>query len=125
MSTLAIRYLYEEELERIYVTNRTYDKMNSMFKDFDGLTTIKYSDRYDVLKDVDVLITATGAPHTIISYEDMPKLTNRLHILDLAIPRDVESKVGEEENITLYHNDDLQKVSEENLLQRKNLSKKF
>lgn len=123
MSMLAIRYLYEEELERIYVTNRTYDKMNIIFKEFEGLIPIKYSDRYDVLKDVDVLITATGAPHTVISYEDLPKLTNRLHILDLAIPRDVESKVGKVEDITLYHNDDLQKVSEENLLQRKRLSK--
>lgn len=124
MSTLAIKYLYEEELERIYVANRTYDRMNSILKEFDKLTPIEYSDRYNVLKDVDVLITATGAPHTIISYGDMPKLTNKLHILDLAIPRDVESKIGKEENIILYHNDDLQKVSEENLLQRKELSKK-
>lgn len=123
IGNLAIKYLFEEELKQIYVTNRTYERMNSILKDFDGLTAIKYSDRYNLLKEVDVLITATGAPHTIICHKDMPELNNKLYILDLAIPRDVESKVGEEKNITLYHNDDLQQISDENLLKRKMLSK--
>ena len=32
ISSLAIRYLYEEELEKIYVTNRTHGKIKELFK---------------------------------------------------------------------------------------------
>jgi glutamyl-tRNA reductase len=122
ISSLAIRYLYEEELEKIYVTNRTHGKIKELFKEFDGLNPVEYNNRYDVLREVDMLITATGAPHTIISYNNVVDLNNQLYILDLGLPRDVDSQIGEKENIVLYHNDDLKKVSEENLLKRKRLS---
>ena len=69
-----------------------------------------------------MLITSTGAPHTIISYNNVEDLNNQLYILDLGLPRDVDSQIGEKENIVVYHNDDLKKVSEENLLKRKRLS---
>lgn len=125
MSSLAIRYLLEEEMEEIYISNRSHGRVKELFKEFDGfnqLIAVEYSQRYEILKDVDVLITATGAPHTVIAYEDLKKTDKNLYILDLALPRDVESKVGEEENIVLYHNDDLQKLSEDNLSKRIDLS---
>lgn len=125
MSSLAIRYLLEEEMEEIYISNRSHGRVKQLFKEFDGfnqLIAVEYSQRYEILKDVDVLITATGAPHTVIAYEDLKKTDKNLYILDLALPRDVESKVGEEENIVLYHNDDLQKLSEDNLSKRIDLS---
>ena len=122
IGTLAIKYLYEEKLERIYVTNRTYTKVKDICENFNKLTPIEYNSRYDILEDIDILITATGAPHTIITHKDIKKLPNKLYILDLALPRDVESRVGLEDNIVLYHNDDLQRLSQENLLRRKELS---
>lgn len=122
IGTLAIKYLYEEELEQIYVTNRTYEKLKEICENFNKLTPIEYGNRYNILENVDILITATGAPHTIITYKDIKNLPDKLYILDLAIPRDVEPRVGEKENVILYHNDDLQKLSEENLLRRIKLS---
>ncbi len=119
---LAIKYLYEEDLEEIYVTNRTYEKVKGICENFNKLTPVEYDKRYNILENIDILVTATGAPHTIITYKDLKKLPEKLYILDLALPRDVESKIGEEENVILYHNDDLQKLSEENLLRRKELS---
>ncbi|WP_313758038.1 glutamyl-tRNA reductase [Tissierella sp.] len=121
---LAIKYLYEEELDRIYVTNRTYERVKGICKDFDKLIPIEYENRYSILEHTDILITATAAPHTIITYKDIKKLPDKLYILDLALPRDVETKVGEEKNVILYHNDDLQRLSQENLLRRKELSQK-
>lgn len=123
MSTLAIRYLYEENLEEIYVTNRTHGKIKKVFDEFEDLIAVEYDNRYRMIEDIDVLITATSAPHTIISSEHMKKRDKKLYILDLALPRDVDFKVGEKENVILYHNDDLQKVSEVNLLKRQELSK--
>lgn len=124
MSTLAIRYLYEEELDQIYVTNRTHGKMKDIFEVFDDIVPVEYSDRYNILCDVDIVITATGAPHTVIKDEDIIKIKDKLHILDLALPRDVDSKIGKRENAVLYHNDDLQRLSEENLARRQELSER-
>ena len=123
MSSLAIRYLYEEELDEIYVTNRTHGKIKKIFDEFTDLIAVEYNNRYKMLEEVDILITATSAPHTIVSKEYIRKTNKELYILDLALPRDVDFKVGEQESINLYHNDDLQKVSKKNLLKREELSK--
>ena len=123
MSTLAIRYLYEEEVENLYVTNRTHGKMKDIFKIFGDIIPVEYSDRYKILGEIDVVITATGAPHTVIQDEDIIELKDKLHILDLALPRDVDWNIGKRENVVLYHNDDLQKLSSENLARREELSK--
>lgn len=124
ISKLALKYLLEEDLEQIYHTNRTHGKLKEIFNEYSFLKPIEYKDRYDVLKEMDILITATGAPRTIISWENMPELEKDLYIMDLAMPRDVDSRIQENEKVTLYHIDDLKTVSDENLLERERLSKK-
>lgn len=123
ISRLSLKYLHEEGLDKIYVTNRTHGRLKDIFREFPCLIPIEYGERYSLLKDIDIIITATSAPHTIISYEDMPKIENKLYILDLALPRDVDSKVQNMENVVLYHIDDLRKVSEDNHKRREKLSK--
>lgn len=123
ISRLSLKYLCEEELGKIYVTNRTHGRLKDIFKEFPWLTPIEYDDRYSILSDIDIIISATSAPHTIIKYEDMPKLCKKLYILDLALPRDVDSRVKKFENVVLYHIDDLSKVSEDNRQKREELSK--
>ncbi|NMB28313.1 MAG: glutamyl-tRNA reductase, partial [Tissierellia bacterium] len=123
ISRLSIEYLLEEGLAEIYHTNRTHGRVKEIFKEFSSLKPVEYKNRYEILKKVDILITATGAPHTIISYEDMPELKNKLHIMDLAIPRDVDDRIRENKKVILYHIDDLKKVSHDNLLEREKLSK--
>ncbi|MFD3158655.1 glutamyl-tRNA reductase [Haloimpatiens sp. FM7330] len=124
ISTLSLRYLAEEELEDIYITNRTHGKLKKVCFEFPKVKTVKYEDRYEVLKKVDILITATSAPHTIITSDQMSKLNKKLYIMDLAVPRDVEKTVGNFENITLYDIDDLKKISEENMNKRIELCEK-
>lgn len=124
MSKLAIRYLVEEELDQIYVTNRTHGRIKKVFDIFHDIIPVEYADRYEILKEVDLVITATGAPHTVLKKEDIIGTKDKLYILDLALPRDVDPRLGEEKNITLYHNDDLQRLSEENHHRRLELSKK-
>ncbi|HLR34192.1 MAG TPA: glutamyl-tRNA reductase [Tissierellales bacterium] len=124
ISRLSLKYLHEEGLEEIYVTNRTHGRLKDIFKEFPCLIPVEYGERYNLIKDIDIIVTATSAPHTIISYEDMPKVEHELYILDLALPRDVDSKVKDMENVLLYHIDDLRKVSEHNQQRREKLSEK-
>lgn len=124
ISKLAIQYLVEEDLDKIYVTNRTHGRIKEVFKHYEELIPIEYKDRYKVLEDVDVLITATGAPHTIVEAKKVKHIDRSLCILDLALPRDVEEGVLENKNINLIQLDDLNKMSKENLEKREKLSEK-
>lgn len=124
ISKLSLTYLVEESLDKIYVTNRTHSRIKEFFQMFDGLTPIEYDERYDILSEVDIVITATGAPHTIIKTSEVKNINKNLCILDLALPRDVEDTIVENENIILFQLDDLEKMSKNNLEKREKLSKR-
>lgn len=123
ISSLSLQYLMEEKLNEVYVTNRTHGKLKDLSLKFPEVKTVKYEDRYKIVKDVDIIISATSAPHLIFSKDNMPKLNKKLYILDLALPRDVDEDITNLENVELYDIDDLKKVSEENLNKRQQLAK--
>lgn len=118
ISSLALTYLEEEELDEVYITNRTHGKLKNVLSQYPHAKIIEYENRYEYLNKVDILISATAAPHTVIAYEKMPELENELFILDLALPRDVDRKVAEVKGVTIYDIDDLKKVSDENYQKR-------
>lgn len=123
ISTLSLQYLGEENLDTIFMTNRTHGKLKKLPVNFSNLSIIRYEQRYDILDKVDILITATSAPHTIIRNQDIKSTKKTLYIMDLALPRDVEESIGELENVILYDVDDLNKISQENMKKREKLSK--
>jgi glutamyl-tRNA reductase len=122
MSKLAMKHLAEEKLSNIYVTNRSYDKLKSIQDEYKNLIPIKYEDRYEVMNKVDIVISATASPHTILKKENMPQLSNKLIMMDIALPRDIDKNLNELENIELYDIDDLKKISEENDKKRRELA---
>jgi glutamyl-tRNA reductase len=75
------------------------------------------------LAEADVVICSTAKPTFVISHELMvgvAKLRRHrpLFLIDIAVPRDVDPRVGELGDVFLYDLDDLQRVSHENLRQR-------
>ncbi|SHH54641.1 glutamyl-tRNA reductase [Clostridium collagenovorans DSM 3089] len=118
ISSLALTYLEEEELGEVYITNRTHGKLKSVVNQYPHAKIIEYENRYEYLNKVDILISATAAPHTVIAYEKMPQLESELFILDLALPRDIDRRVAEVKGVTIYDIDDLKKVSDENYQKR-------
>lgn len=122
MGILALKYLIDEEVDEIYITNRTHNKLNNVINNFPQAVPVEYSERYKLLSKVDILITATSSPHTVIDFTKMPALNHVLHIIDLALPRDVDRKVGNLDKVNLYDIDDLKKISDENKRKRIELS---
>ena len=122
MNELTIKYLLEEELDTIYVTNRTHGKTLKMKEAYEGITPVNYEDRYTILEKVDFVISATASPHTILCYEEMPKLSKRVDIMDIAMPRDVDERISDLPNAYVYHIDHLKRISEENSAIREELS---
>ena len=72
------------------------------------------------LKDVDIVITSSGAPDYMLRKEEMKEIIqarrNRpMFLIDIAVPRNIEPAVNDLDNVFLYDIDDLQRVVDENL----------
>jgi glutamyl-tRNA reductase len=75
------------------------------------------------LVEADVVIASTASPKFILTPQLMKGVvrTRRhrpLFIIDIAVPRDVDPRVGNMDNVFVYDVDDLQQVAEENLAVR-------
>ncbi|MDM8127430.1 glutamyl-tRNA reductase, partial [Paraclostridium benzoelyticum] len=122
MSKLAMKHLEEEQLNNIYVTNRSYEKLKNIQDESKNLIPIKYEDRYEVMDKVDIVISATASPHTVLKKAEMPKTSNKLIMMDIALPRDIDKNLNELENIEVYDIDDLKKISQANDKKRRELA---
>lgn len=126
ISLLALKYFEEEKVGDIYITNRTMNKVNEICNECANLNmrTLEFKQRYEFINEVDIVFTATSAPHLVIRKEDLPHIDHKLFIIDLALPRDVDITLKENKLIDLYNIDDLKRLSDENLKRREELSLK-
>ena len=103
--------------EHITLINRTKDKAEKIAGKFNLLVK-----DYDVLPleipKADVLIVATGAQTPTID-KDILVLNKPLLILDLSIPKNVHDNAREIEGVTVIHLDDLSKITDGTLENRK------
>lgn len=122
MSKLTMKHLEEQKINTIYVANRSYEKFTEIQDLYNNIVPIKYEDRYKILKDVDIVISATASPHIVIKYEDIPNIERNIFMMDIALPRDIEPKINELPNIEVYDIDDLKKIHDENDEKRRELA---
>ena len=66
----------------------------------------------------DILIVATGAENPTV-YKSLISTKKPLLVLDLSIPKNVNEDIRELSNITLVHLDDLAKITDDTLENRK------
>lgn len=79
-----------------------------------GVHCIDYQERYDVLSDMAVVVSATTSPHHTIRYEDTHEILcdgKKRVLVDMAVPRDISLRLAELENVQLYNIDSLGGVS--------------
>lgn len=122
MNKLALNHLYEQNIGKVYMANRTSERVMSLMKEHPEIIPVPFDDRYEVLKEVDCLITCTASPHIILKEEQMPKLSKPLYILDIALPRDVENSIANHPEVWLYDIDNLQDISHKNSIKRNELA---
>jgi len=119
MSELAARHLRRSGASHIYVTNRTHQRAVEMAQIFDA-KIVEYTKFMAFLPEVDIVITSSGAPHYILTRDEMKKVIdarrNRpMFLIDIAVPRNIEPSINKLDNVFLYDIDDLQKVVDTNL----------
>jgi glutamyl-tRNA reductase len=125
MAEETLTYLKSAGASRITVTNRTAAKAAALAEKFDGQTA-PWSDLTHQLSLADLVVSTTGASEPIVdvnSYAAVAANRNQrtLFVLDLAIPRDFDERIGDKYGgVFVYSLDDLQRECERNLDSRKN-----
>src|ERR1039457_3101483 len=123
MCELAARHLVAHGAKKIYVGNRTYERAAALAKKFNG-EAIVFDQLYDTVDRADIVISSTGAPHTIFRKEHGEKFLSRrrnrpMFFIDIAVPRDVAPEMGKLDGIFTYDIDDLQQAVSSHVADRR------
>ena len=116
---LAAKHLYADGLRRMIIANRSLERARELAAEFHGFA-IGRDEIPDHLKEADIVVASTAAPHSIITRqmtEQALRARKRkpMFMVDIAVPRDIDADVAELEDVYLFTVDDLQSVVNENL----------
>ena len=118
MAEETLTYLTAKDGKDIVVINRTRSKAESLAEKFNGQVA-DWDDLGGQVAAADLIVSTTSANEPVVTTATFKEVTGSgrqqpLLVLDLAIPRDFDSKIGELPNVFLYTLDDLQKQCEKN-----------
>ncbi len=112
---------------RVAVSNRTFENAAELATKVGGIA-IPFEERWQHMAETDIIIISTSCPHTILSREEVQTIVSRrktqsvtgqsLVIVDLAIPRNVDSAVRNVKDVFLYDLDDLENIPDHNAGER-------
>lgn len=113
-----LRYLQDQGAGSVTVINRHRERAEELARQFQG-TTAAWEGLWDALVAADLVISTTGASQPVVTAADFASVKRRrqqrpLLVLDLAVPRDFDSSIGQNSGVYLYSIDDLQAVCQRN-----------
>jgi len=125
---LALQNIHKKGVKQIAVTNRTIEKAEKTAKKYNG-KTIPFESFDKYLHGFDIVMIATSSPKPIISVEMIQhnmqiRPGHKQVLIDLSVPRNIESAVGEIENIELLGVDDLQEIVNQTAEKKKESAEK-
>ncbi|MDO4569044.1 MAG: glutamyl-tRNA reductase [Planctomycetia bacterium] len=118
MAEETLLYLREEGAQKIVVVNRNFENARRTAEKFGGVAR-PWEELSDALSMADLVVSATGATLPVVTLEAFREIERRrdfrpLFVLDLAVPRDIDERIGKIPNVYLYTVDDLQAVCDQN-----------
>lgn len=122
MAELAAQHLLSGGIERVLVTNRTYERALLLAQRFHG-EAIPFDQMTLGLRQTDIVISATNSPGYLLLRDQVAKVMKErrqrpLFLIDIADPRDIDPNVDDLENVYLYNIDHLQRIANENMKDR-------
>jgi glutamyl-tRNA reductase len=121
---LVARHLIEAGVSKIVIANRTLGRARELAQKF-GAEAVLLAEIPDQLLDADIIITSTASQLPILGKGAVEQaLKARKHrpflMVDIAVPRDIESQVGDLRDVYLYSVDDLREIVDQNMRSRRN-----
>jgi len=123
MGKLTALHMKSQGVHHMTIISRTMAHAARTAEAIGGASAAPWDELDASLAASDIVITATGAAAPILTKAHIESVMRRrrsrpLFIIDIALPRDVESSAGEIEQVFLYNIDDLQATVRENLARR-------
>lgn len=123
MARLAAQHLSSAGVRSVVVVNRSYQRASELADELGGRAA-PFDRLFDEMRQADIVVASTAAPQTLVSREDAQRLSRArrgrpLFFLDIAVPRDIDPRVNEVDNVYIYDIDDLQGVVRRNLEERR------
>jgi glutamyl-tRNA reductase len=123
MAELAAEHLLAQRVAGLTVANRTLEKAMEVAGRFKG-RAVSLDELESELVKADIVITSTASTQPVLTTGIVkrslrPRRHRPLFLIDIAVPRDVETGVGRLENVFLYDVDDLEEVVARNLAERR------
>ena len=116
IGNIVLKNALSYDFSHIYVTKRSHNiDMSPNVRD--RISIIEYNDRYKYIKDADVIISATGGPHFTLTKEhikDNWDTESKKIFVDLAVPCDIDERIGSLDGASYYNMDDMKKYAVEN-----------
>ncbi|MBI5187701.1 MAG: glutamyl-tRNA reductase [Nitrospirae bacterium] len=122
MAELAARHLMNNGVKEVIVANRTYERACELANEFNG-RPVKFDEFPQEMVHTDIVICSTGAPRYVLMKDQMQKVMKErkqkpVFIIDISVPRNIDPKINQLENVYLYDIDDLQGIVDANMLER-------
>ena len=122
MAAETLRYLADAGARDVQVINRTAGRAEQLAERLGG-TARPYADLTTEVATADLIVSTTGATEPVVTLETYLKLEpsrqgRPLVVLDLAVPRDFDPRIGQRAGVWLYSVDDLGQACEANRQRR-------
>ncbi|HMV86753.1 MAG TPA: glutamyl-tRNA reductase [Blastocatellia bacterium] len=122
MAELAAKHLLNYGASKILIANRTYENAVKLAEEMKG-EPVRFEDFERRMSEADVVICSTGATHYLISPTQVKQALqarrNRpMLLVDISVPRNIDPKTGNLDNVFVFDVDDLQSIAEANRAER-------
>ena len=106
-----VRHLHSQGADTVLVANRTFGAAQELVGRLGG-RALRYDQIAEGLAEADIVISSTSAPHFVLLPEHVAAAMSRragrdLLLLDIAVPRDIDPRVGRIPRVHLCDIDDL------------------
>ncbi|MGI5912053.1 MAG: glutamyl-tRNA reductase [Syntrophomonadaceae bacterium] len=122
MGELTVRSLLDNGVQTVIVSNRSYARAISMAQAFNG-RAVRFDQLALELEQADIVISCTTASHYVIREDNCGQTLKsrndrRIIMIDIAVPRDIDPVLKDNEGVYIYDIDDLQNVVDANLQEK-------
>ncbi len=121
--SLAARHLHANGVKRMIIANRSLERATELALEFNA-----YAVSLDALNvhlpEADILLTSTASPTPVITYDAVVRAIKArkrrpMFMVDIAVPRDIDPRIGDLEDVYLFTIDDIESVVNENIASRR------
>jgi glutamyl-tRNA reductase len=128
MAELAARHLIKAGIKELIIASRRRENAKALADMLNG-KAVKMEEVYYLLKEADIVITATGSADFIIRPQHVREAlklrkNEPMFMIDIAVPRDIDPRIEEIPNVYLYDIDDLKAVLDDNMKTRRENAEK-